>query len=219
MERYRIAELAQATGLTPRTIRYYVAEGLLPPPEGAGPAAVYGAGHRDRLELIGRLKDQYLPLKEIRRHLATLTDDEVRAWLAREAGQAGQGPSEAPAAPVASEAPEAETQGGTMQMLAAAAPPPDSAADYLDRVLGRAAESRPPSYQFPPAVPPIPLPSIPFPGTPRPPRAPIVPATREHWERIVLADGVELHVREDRRAAVSPLEALIRTARKLLGEE
>ncbi len=219
MERYRIADLAQATGVTPRTIRYYVAEGLLPPPEGAGPAAVYGAGHRDRLELIGRLKDQYLPLKEIRRHLATLTDDEVRAWLAREAGQAEQGTVVAPAA---AEAPEAETQGGTMQMLAAAAPPPNSAADYLDRVLGRAAESRPPSYQFPPAVPPIPLPSIPIPGTPRypvPPRAPIVPATREHWERIILADGVELHVREDRRVAVSPLEALIRTARKLLGEE
>src|SRR5215216_5712279 len=135
MERYRIAELAQATGVTPRTIRFYVAEGLLPPPQGAGPAAVYGAGHRDRLELIGRLKDQYLPLKEIRRHLATLTDDEVRAWLAREAGQAEQGPSEALAV---TEAPEA--QGGTMEMLVAAAPPPDSAADYLDRVLGRAAE-------------------------------------------------------------------------------
>ncbi len=216
MERYRIAELAQATGLTPRTIRYYVAEGLLPPPEGAGPAAVYGAGHRDRLELIGRLKDQYLPLKEIRRHLATLTDDEVRAWLAREEAQAEQGPVEAPAAAAA------ETRGGTMEMLAAAAPPPDSAADYLDRVLGRAAESRPPGYQFPPAVPPIPLPSIPTPGAPRypvPPRAPIVPAAREHWERIVLADGVELHVREDRRAGVVPLEALIRAARKLLGEE
>ena len=106
-----------------------------------------------------------------------------------------------------------------MEMLTAAAPPPDTAADYLDRVLGRAAESRPPSYQFPPPVPPIPLPSIPIPGSPRPPRAPIVPAQREHWERIVLADGVELHVREDRRAGVSPLEALIRTARKLLGEE
>ena len=219
MERYRIAELAQATGVTPRTIRYYVAEGLLPPPEGAGPAAVYDAGHRDRLELIGHLKDQYLPLKEIRRRLATLTDDEVRAWLARGAGEAEQGTAVAPAALAA---PEAQTQGGTMELLAAAAPPPDSAADYLDRVLGRAAESRPPSYQFPPPVPPIPLPSIPIPGTPRypvPPRAPIVPAQREHWERIVLADGVELHVREDRRAGVSPLEALIRTARKLLGEE
>jgi DNA-binding transcriptional MerR regulator len=213
MERYRIAELAQETGVTPRTIRYYVAEGLLPPPEGAGPAAVYGAGHRARLELIGRLKDQYLPLKEIRRRLATLTDDEVRAWLARGAGEAEQGTAAAPAAPAA------QTQGGTMEMLAAAAPPSDSAADYLDRVLGRAAESRPPHYQFPPPVPPIPLPSIPIPGTPRTPRTPIVPAQREHWERIVLADGVELHVREDRRAGVIPLDALIRAARKLLGEE
>src|SRR5919199_521942 len=131
-ERYRIAELARATGVTPRTIRYYVAEGLLPPPEGAGPAAVYSARHRDRLELIGRLKDQYLPLKEIRRRLATLTDDEVRAWLAGESGEAEQ---ETAMAPAAQAAPQAQTQGGTMEMLVAA-PPPDTATDYLDRVLG-----------------------------------------------------------------------------------
>src|SRR5947209_93827 len=116
MERYRIAELAQATGLTPRTIRFYVAEGLLPPPEGAGPAAVYTAGHRDRLQLITLLKDQYLPLKEIRRRIATLTDAEVRDRLSEEEG----GP--VPGATVADEA------------------PPDDAVAYLSRALGGVAE-------------------------------------------------------------------------------
>jgi hypothetical protein len=37
--------------------------------------------------------------------------------------------------------------------------------------------------------------------------------------RVALAEGVELHVREDRLREVGPLEALIRQARKLLGEE
>jgi DNA-binding transcriptional MerR regulator len=212
MERYRIAELAQATGLTPRTIRFYVAEGLLPPPEGAGPAAVYTAGHRDRLQLIGLLKDQYLPLKEIRRRLATLTDAEVRERLREEAA------APAPGATMADEAAQ------------------DDAVAYLSRALGGVAEGRTPLRAYPPPAPATPPPAQPAP----PPAAPWTPrqgqpglparggqrredaargAAREQWERIALADGVELHVREDRRAAVGPLEALIRQARKLLGEE
>lgn len=180
LERYRIAELAAATGLTPRTIRFYVAEGLLPPPEGAGLAAVYHAGHRDRLRLIGQWKEQYLPLKEIRRRLATLTDAEVRALLVE------------------------ETLAAPPATLAAASAGPGDALDYLDRVLNRGLrESAPPV----PAAPPRRLPSPP------------PPAARERWERIVLAEGVELHVRDDRRAATVPLDALIRQARKLLGEE
>jgi DNA-binding transcriptional MerR regulator len=82
MDFYRLAELAELTGLTPRTIRYYIVEGLLPPPQGAGPAAVYTAAHRDRLRLITALKARYLPLREIRRRLAALSDAQVRAELA-----------------------------------------------------------------------------------------------------------------------------------------
>ncbi len=39
MKYYRLNELTGTTGVTPRTIRFYIAEGLLPPPQGAGPAA------------------------------------------------------------------------------------------------------------------------------------------------------------------------------------
>jgi DNA-binding transcriptional MerR regulator len=66
---YSIGELADEAGVSTRTIRYYVSEGLLPPPAGGGPNSRYTDAHRDQLETIGRLKAQYLPLKEIRRRL------------------------------------------------------------------------------------------------------------------------------------------------------
>jgi DNA-binding transcriptional MerR regulator len=190
MERYRLADLVSATGVTPRTIRFYIAEGLLPPPEGAGPAAVYTTAHHDRLLLINRLKDRYLPLREIRRRLAPMTDDEVRTELQQLA-------EVAPAAP----------EGGAAMMSQQASA---AAVDYLDEVLGR----RVPPAAGNPIVPPVYFPPAPFP-VPRPP-AP-TPA-REHWQRITLADGVELHVREDRLREAIPLDALVRQARKLLGE-
>jgi DNA-binding transcriptional MerR regulator len=64
-----IAELARRAGVTPRTIRYYVAEGLLPAPAGRGQRRAYGPEHLDRLEAIRELKAAYLPLHEIRRRL------------------------------------------------------------------------------------------------------------------------------------------------------
>jgi DNA-binding transcriptional MerR regulator len=76
-----LAELTEAADVSTRTVRYYIAEGLLPPPEGAGPASVYSAGHLARLRLIQRLKAAYWPLKEIRRRLAGLSDAEVEAVL------------------------------------------------------------------------------------------------------------------------------------------
>jgi DNA-binding transcriptional MerR regulator len=65
-----IAELAAHADVTPRTIRYYVAEGLLPPPRGSGQRRIYGPEHLDRLKAIRQLKAAYLPLGQIRRRLA-----------------------------------------------------------------------------------------------------------------------------------------------------
>lgn len=83
-ERMALAELTEEADVSVRTVRYYIGEGLLPPPEGSGPGSAYGRGHLDRLRLIQRLKAAYLPLKEIRRRLAGLSDDDVRALLAVE---------------------------------------------------------------------------------------------------------------------------------------
>ena len=81
VERLTLGELTAAADVSVRTVRYYIAEGLLPPPEGSGPGSAYTQGHLDRLRLIQRLKEAYLPLKEIRRRLSGLSDDEVRSLL------------------------------------------------------------------------------------------------------------------------------------------
>jgi DNA-binding transcriptional MerR regulator len=52
---YTISQLAEAAGVTPRTIRYYTAEGLLPRPDARGQYALYSQDHLLRLQLIGRL--------------------------------------------------------------------------------------------------------------------------------------------------------------------
>jgi DNA-binding transcriptional MerR regulator len=78
---YEIAELAEKSGTTIRTIRYYLQQGLLPSPTGTGPGARYGMGHLARLRLIRGLQREHLPLAEIRRRIAGLDDAEVEALV------------------------------------------------------------------------------------------------------------------------------------------
>ncbi len=78
---YSLADLARLADVTPRTVRYYVAQGLLPSPEAAGPATRYGEGHLARLRLIRRLQRDHLPLAEIRIRLERMGDEEVQALL------------------------------------------------------------------------------------------------------------------------------------------
>lgn len=80
---YTIGDLARVAGVTTRTVRYYVAEGLLPPPHGSGRAASYDDGHLQRLELIKLLKEEFLPLNEIRALLDGLDAAAVRDLLAQ----------------------------------------------------------------------------------------------------------------------------------------
>src|SRR6476659_8478664 len=69
-----------------RTVRYYVAEGLLPRPERSGQRALYHQGHLDRLRLIKRLKEQeFMPLYQVKETLAHLDDAQVREMLERSA--------------------------------------------------------------------------------------------------------------------------------------
>jgi DNA-binding transcriptional MerR regulator len=83
-------DLCEKSGVTARTVRYYVQQGLLPSP-GLGAGARYGEGHLARLRLIRRLQAEHLPLAEIRRRLEPLDDEAVRALL--EAPTAAAGPS------------------------------------------------------------------------------------------------------------------------------
>lgn len=89
-DEYNLADLCRTLDVTPRTVRYYVAQGLLPPPAGAGQAARYGGRHVARLRLIRQLQRQHMPLADIRARLAVLTDDDIRGLV--------ETPSTAPAA-------------------------------------------------------------------------------------------------------------------------
>ncbi len=67
-----LVDLCDAVDVTPRTVRYYIQQGLLPPADGAGQSASYNSGHLARLQLIKRLQATHLPLAEIRAQLDAL---------------------------------------------------------------------------------------------------------------------------------------------------
>ena len=68
---YNLSELAAASGVSERTIRYYQAEKLLPRPAKNGRDAVYADEHLERLGLIGELRDRGLTLQTIRELVAS----------------------------------------------------------------------------------------------------------------------------------------------------
>lgn len=75
---YDLQELSAEAGVTPRTVRYYIQQGLLPAPEPQGPATRYGRTHLDRLRLIRQLQAEHQPLAVIRKRLEELRDEDVR---------------------------------------------------------------------------------------------------------------------------------------------
>ena len=78
---YTLDELAGAANITPRTIRFYTSEGVLAGPQSRGRFALYGMGHLARLRLIALLKAALMPLAQMREHLPLLTDAQVTALL------------------------------------------------------------------------------------------------------------------------------------------
>jgi DNA-binding transcriptional MerR regulator len=79
--RYTMADLETASGISARTIRYYIANGLLQPAYGRGPTATYDTDHLLRLQYIQRLKDERLPLKDIQARLSELTPEDIAVAL------------------------------------------------------------------------------------------------------------------------------------------
>jgi DNA-binding transcriptional MerR regulator len=59
-------ELSQLSGLSRRTIRYYIQIGLLEGPSGEGRGARYGRNHLDNLEKIRRLSEWGVSLEAVR---------------------------------------------------------------------------------------------------------------------------------------------------------
>jgi DNA-binding transcriptional MerR regulator len=209
-QRLTIGDLAEAAGVTPRTIRYYTAEGLLPPPDTRGRYAVYGEEHLLRLRLIARLKDAYLPLGEIKARMTHLNGVQIAQLLAEY--------EQAPA-------PAGSAADYLAQVLASSLTPPavaqpirrqPSEAKSLDtRMLAEArqdytaaeAHGEDPAAARSPALPlgfAAPAPQLAHaPGRPkrlvseqRVAQRGMLAAPEETWQRLALAPGVELHVRE-----------------------
>jgi DNA-binding transcriptional MerR regulator len=212
---YSITDLARLSGVTPRTVRYYVAQGLLPSPEQAGPSTRYGEGHLARLRLIRRLQRDHLPLAEIRARVAPLGDDEVERLLAADTDAAVE-PSPARALSFVQ---DLMAQSGVQARVARARDVPlaRASAVYEPRIPDGYPQPSAPAPSIPTSTPSFPAPSIPAmpPGEPRNPHI-----DRSTWERHALTPDVELHVRRplDRRAN-KRVEQLIRIARELFDDE
>lgn len=67
--RYAIGDLADLGGVSRRTVRYYVQEGLLPQPLGLGRGNHYGEAHLAQLLRVKTLQESGRTLEEIRREL------------------------------------------------------------------------------------------------------------------------------------------------------
>ncbi len=65
----KLAELAERSGIPERTIRLYIARGLLQGPLRAGRKAAYGPQHLETLHTIKRLQKEGMTLSQIRRRL------------------------------------------------------------------------------------------------------------------------------------------------------
>lgn len=76
--RYAIDELATLSGVTPRTVRYYIAEGLLDRPEGEKRGAHYLQRHLEQLLLVRRWTDAGLSLERVRELIAGAPEDPPR---------------------------------------------------------------------------------------------------------------------------------------------
>jgi DNA-binding transcriptional MerR regulator len=63
---YNIETLAKLSGLTRRTIRYYIQRGLLKPPQGGGRGSYYTDQHLERLKKIQKWSEQGVPLIHMR---------------------------------------------------------------------------------------------------------------------------------------------------------
>lgn len=176
MQTFTLTELAEATGLSRRTIRYYIAQGLVPAPGRQGAATRYPRSTSDRLRLIARMRDANAPLAAIRERLGQLGDEDVAAMV----GVLSAWPDRPATPPVSSQAMPFEPV--TKEL--------DGPALGLAEVI--------PAYAGAPAARLLSGELHTLDTSPRLAKEPVSePALgqRSQWERITISKDVELHVR------------------------
>lgn len=189
--RFSLQELAGAAGVTPRTVRYYISEGLLPSPD-RGPRAQYDPDQLARLRLIRQLQRNHLPLAEIRRRLTELSDAEVHAAL--------------------SAPPELDEPQSALEYVRSVLQEP-ARPSFNARLAGADAAPMAPTTMRRLAA------ERPLPAPPAAQGASVQP-DRSHWERVSLSPDVELHIRRPlTRWENRAVSRLIGLARQVLEEE
>lgn len=96
---YTPGELRDAADVTPRTLYYYIHQGLLPHPVARGRGTRYEQRHLKRLQLIRLLQTGGNSLAEIRRRLAALSDAQVEQEVAGASRAAAAPAREQPSGP------------------------------------------------------------------------------------------------------------------------
>lgn len=187
---YTLDELCSLGNVTVRTVRYYIGEGLLPPPTGHGASTRYTQDHRDRLAVIGAMKERYLPLREIRRSLDAMSSRDI-SETAKLVRQETTTTGDAIASSPMFLAPPPEAEPPARMAICE----PSSAADYIADVLDLD-RNRPHGIRFPPP-------------TPEP--------EAKTWRRVPITAGAELLIEEDtyeRRR--EQIESLVAWAQRIL---
>lgn len=201
-----IEGLAERVGMPVRTIRYYIAEGLLPGPGARGKAATYGDEHLARLRLIRRLVEQRVPLADVRRRLAHLTADDVVALLADADARAAelQRVADAPSPKAYVAALLRQAKRGRQQT-----PSPPTAVVQATATAPASVQSPDPASASVPSAAPLPASRMRAPGAAQGPDL----DAGEAWLRLELAPGLELFVSaaaKERYRAV--IEGVLRAA-------
>jgi DNA-binding transcriptional MerR regulator len=169
-ESYLINQLAERAGVTVRTIRYYVNEGLLPSPQTKGRYSAYDDDYLYRIKLIKFYKESYLPLSRIRERLDEMSPEEIKAAVEKYEKEP----------PEFNLPPTPENFNRVEENL--------PARNYLRRIQEpSAADYHPESMAMSPA-PQVNLHKI----MPAP-----EPSHELSWKRIEVAEGIELLIRED----------------------
>lgn len=191
-----ISELAERTGVSTRTIRYYVEQGLLPQPEIQGKYAVFNEDYLIRLKLIKYLKDAYLPLREIKRKLETLMVPEMHDLVRKFELDPVRALAELDIYPAERSRNLTPTDDEEESS--------ENAHDYIQRTLNRkpaVVRERPVMFQ-----------AAAMPA----PKSALEPVS-ESWQRVDLAPGVELNIRQPQPQSMRvKLEEVIKMARKIL---
>jgi DNA-binding transcriptional MerR regulator len=211
-DRFSLTELADLAGVTPRTVRYYLAQGLLPAVGAAGPGTRYDDRYLARLRLIRRLQGEHLPLAEIRRRLDHLDDDEIRELAG----------AEQPDAPAGTALDYLRTVLGgqtTRQPVTLPLPPVSVPPPRMTREMLAPAESAAP----------VPAPALMTRAEPLQAAAPADSTTatpppaaieRSQWDRLALTPDIELNIRRPlSRAHQKQVDRLVTIARELFEED